>query len=216
MIGCNKNRVPGFTLVEMLIVVTVVGILSAITMVAYPAVTAKSRVAKISAAAGKIKDGFDIEVASGEKLPNKSFCINHKTSGECFQIKGEGVEADADLIEQLNQRFAIKSSGESSYFNSSDIVFLKGVTIFDLKSEQIFPYVRPAVAYFIGTQTDCANKSAAWYDTGKQAFVSPKPSAEEIADKKLNLQPYMTQNGRNICVITFDEIKLPPTPPSEP
>lgn len=49
-----KNRQTGFTIVELLVVIVVIGILASITIVAYSGVTARAKTAKAQAAASSV------------------------------------------------------------------------------------------------------------------------------------------------------------------
>lgn len=64
-----KNKQPGFTIVELLIVIVVIGILAAITVVAYNGVQAKARTAAVNSDLRSLETAMLMYRADYGKLP---------------------------------------------------------------------------------------------------------------------------------------------------
>ena len=74
-LGMRKNRYikPGFTIVELLIVIVVIGILAAITIVAYNGIQSRARDARVKDAAAKVAQSIQIwSINRGDQLPTGS------------------------------------------------------------------------------------------------------------------------------------------------
>lgn len=80
----NKTK-SGFTIVELLIVIVVIGILAAITIVAYNGIQSRSRNAQTLNAAATYKKGFSLYLVDKGSYPSAaaSRCLGQPAGGNC-------------------------------------------------------------------------------------------------------------------------------------
>ena len=73
-----RKSTSGFTIVELLIVIVVIGVLAAISVVAYNGIQQRALNAQIVGAAKTYKQAFDAYTAQNGQLPpsnNSNFCL---------------------------------------------------------------------------------------------------------------------------------------------
>jgi general secretion pathway protein G len=68
----NKKRIGGFTLIEMMVVITIIGLLSAIVMSSFDTARKKGRVAKRIADLKQIQTSLELYYATNRKYPSSS------------------------------------------------------------------------------------------------------------------------------------------------
>jgi len=96
MIKSNaKNR--GFTIVELLVVIVVIGILAAITMVSYTGVTAKANTVAAQSAASAVISKANIYYAEKGIWPATYGALTTAASTETFFLSGISFNATANL-----------------------------------------------------------------------------------------------------------------------
>jgi len=76
----NIKRESGFTIVELLVVIIVIGILAAITIVSYNGITAKANTVKAVAAAQAVGSAADIYYAENSSYPTTWAMLTNLTS----------------------------------------------------------------------------------------------------------------------------------------
>jgi prepilin-type N-terminal cleavage/methylation domain-containing protein len=92
----NMKNEKGFTIVELLIVIVVIGILAAITIVAYNGVQARAKLSAASDAASKV--AAKAEAYNAEKAvypPSIASLTTSATSTDSFQVTGITIQATA-------------------------------------------------------------------------------------------------------------------------
>jgi len=78
----NKQKESGFTIVELLVVIVVIGILAAITIVSYTGITAKANATKALSNAQSVKNVAEIFNAEGSNVyPADAAAITGYTTG---------------------------------------------------------------------------------------------------------------------------------------
>lgn len=80
MISHSKRSLRGFTIVELLVVIVVIGILAAIVIVAYNGVTAKAQYATERQDMSEIRKALEMYYTDNGAYPDSQNCVN--TSGE--------------------------------------------------------------------------------------------------------------------------------------
>lgn len=84
-----RNRLEGFTLIELMIVVTVIGILAAIAIPQYQTYVYKSHVQRVIAEAGDLKTAVELCILNG-----RTEVGNPTTTGKCDpQATGSSLQA---------------------------------------------------------------------------------------------------------------------------
>lgn len=68
MMKSNMNNAKGFTLIELMIVVAIIGILAAIALPAYQDYTKKAKYAEVTAAVGAVRTAVNVCVQGGNTL----------------------------------------------------------------------------------------------------------------------------------------------------
>lgn len=86
MLRQRRQSIRGFTIVELLIVIVVIGILAAIVIVAYRGVTAKSQYATMRQDMTTIRKVLELYKVDHGDYPNSANCVN--TSGETSYQSG--------------------------------------------------------------------------------------------------------------------------------
>lgn len=81
------NAQKGFTLIELMIVIAIIGILAAIAIPAYQTYTAKSQVAAGLAEIAGAKTGYETRVNEGEAITGlKQIGLNATSSNRCSEL----------------------------------------------------------------------------------------------------------------------------------
>ena len=116
-----KRKAYGFTIVELLIVIVVVGVLAAISIVAYSGIQGRAKDAAARASVeGLIKELAIAEVESGGRISSYDFNDFEDVSYGGYSIDSVG---DADFVRELSRVFAgHRSSTLPDWMPSSVVV----------------------------------------------------------------------------------------------
>lgn len=89
----TNTKERGFTIVELLIVVVVIGILAAITIVAYNGVTNRARTASAQSAAASVQKKAELFATDGStgKYPAAITDLTGATSDKTYSLAGSGI-----------------------------------------------------------------------------------------------------------------------------
>lgn len=91
----------GFTLIELMIVIAIIGILAAIAIPAYQTYTAKSQVSAGLAEIAGAKTGYEVRVSEGKAITGlKQIGLNTQSTARCSVLSttnfdGDGAATDA-------------------------------------------------------------------------------------------------------------------------
>jgi type IV pilus assembly protein PilA len=100
----NKQNQKGFTLIELMIVIAIIGILAAIALPAYQQYTKKAKFGGVVAGAGAVKSAVEL-------------C--HQTKGSAFDCTKDngvvGAVADADAMTDILSGTVVSGSGALGY-----------------------------------------------------------------------------------------------------
>ena len=75
-----KKVQQGFTLIELMIVVAIIGILAAVALPAYQDYTTRAKVSEVMLAASSARTSISEAVSTSGALPNASYEIENQTS----------------------------------------------------------------------------------------------------------------------------------------
>ena len=96
----TKKAEGGFTLIELMIVVAIIGILAAVAIPAYQNYVAKSKFSAALAEVSAVKTGYEIKLADGEALTTiDALGLAATTTANCeFSIPASGGTLQCDII----------------------------------------------------------------------------------------------------------------------
>lgn len=139
----KQNNISGFTIVELLIVIVVIGILAAITIVAYNGVQTKARdsarIAKINSIAKAIElyntdngrypaiqDGFGMETTCGSQTQNWGHCDRNQTLAALLAPYMTLDPTSLSNATQGNNYYHYTSQTGDNYQSYGMMVYLEG------------------------------------------------------------------------------------------
>jgi type IV pilus assembly protein PilA len=94
-----KKQQSGFTLIELMIVVAIIGILAAVALPAYQTYTAKAHFSEVILATGPAKTGLELCIQSGNSLTD---CADGGTTAAGKAVKGALTgAADAAQVDKV-------------------------------------------------------------------------------------------------------------------
>ena len=114
----NKQNQKGFTLIELMIVVAIIGILAAIALPAYQTYTQKAKFSEVVQAGTAIKSAIDIcfqTVGAGADANGDADLSNCDTEGEIgYTLNDAAVGQYVDTAEIVSQEIVLTSTGINS------------------------------------------------------------------------------------------------------
>ena len=135
----SLQQQKGFTLIELMIVIAIIGILAAIALPAYQTYTKKARFSEVVAATGSVKSAVDL-------------C--HQTEGSSCDVTADSgitkAEAGANAGAQVTS-VAATGGGTANYVITAIPVASNGITVDET---------------YILTDTQTANGSISWAASG--------------------------------------------------
>ncbi|RYF27562.1 MAG: type II secretion system protein [Chloroflexi bacterium] len=183
MVGCcgllNIKTNRGFTIVELLIVIVVIGILAAITVVAFNGVQDRANNTKIKSDLSQFQRAILAARSSAGELPLKDITVSTNTASNCVNLPSDANMADT----------ASAAACWSSYASALNrISIASGINIRDLKD----PWGRP---YFLdeNEQEGTLNPPCGAGKDSLGAF--PRPRLQGVWTVMANTQyqiPYIT------------------------
>lgn len=119
----KRHNNQGFTIVELVIVIVIIGILTAIGLVTYNGLTDRAKKAQVDSAVSNLSNFLDVYYAEEGKYPNNgtSDLTNFKTAKLPGGIKTTGADEDAGWKDSngngINLRYfkCADSNGDSGY-----------------------------------------------------------------------------------------------------
>ena len=85
----------GFTLIELMIVVAIIGILAAVALPAYQDYTTRAKVSEVMLAASSARTNIAEYVANRNALPGASYAIENQTSKYVASVAWDGTKVSA-------------------------------------------------------------------------------------------------------------------------
>ena len=95
----SQNRMKGFTLVELMIVIGIIGILASVAIPAYETYTKRSQLTEVILATSPYKNAFEVGVQTGRI--NAMAGINAGTNGIPAALGASGVIASVDVTDGI-------------------------------------------------------------------------------------------------------------------
>ncbi len=94
MMNMNTKNQKGFTLIELMIVVAIIGILAAIALPAYQNYTQKARFTEVTNATAAVKSAVEVCAQTTNDLAN---CVQN-TNGIPATVEASAENADPDIV----------------------------------------------------------------------------------------------------------------------
>lgn len=166
-----KNKKPGFTIVELLIVIVVIGILAAITIVAYNGIQQRAYNTKVVAGASAYVKAFQAHKAVNESYPTATGCLGaNYPNNSCWASNADGTSSvltvNTTLDTSLNEFIKTKPDVGTSLINIV-IVNQFRAGAFYYATGSAYSVNAPLIGYYLkGNNADCSMKVSAQNNEG--------------------------------------------------
>lgn len=163
----NKQRSSGFTIVELLIVIVVIGILAAITVVAYNGIQQRAKTAALTSAVDQWEKIIRMGMLSDRFIPGNEFiCLGDNIAdfpegdgflaGECMSGSGFSYTYDSGALSVLEGPLPSGTLPKTTATVSGQPIKARGLTIGRMVDKVYWLFWIPQVSGQCGRGVDAA------------------------------------------------------------
>jgi len=205
----RRAKPTGFTIVELLIAIVVIGILATITIVAYNGIQQRARnQAKIAAATALVKAIDSYTISTGTQLPGIPVClptgnIDYTSDGlgDCFNITDPATPSNSEKVATntalANAGIKNLSFPQDIVTNTNGIKYVGVVITYNSSTYGINGVLQPYFVYFAleGVAQDCGSSYSIRTVGGPDPLYALAPN-----------KYYATGSGVTLCAYTIKHV----------